>query len=167
MENNRTSQLGDQASGQAPSGTNPPHRILVVDGDTAIRQLSTAVLIQSGYEVDTVDDGADAWQALNNDRFDLLITDHNLPELTGVGLLKKLRAARMDLPVIMATETLPKEEFNRYPWLQPAATLPKPYTVAELVGTVKKVLRAIEDDREQIAPPSSWRNQPSPRRLWV
>jgi DNA-binding response OmpR family regulator len=165
MGKNRTSQPGDQASGQAPCGTNAPHRILVVDGDTAIRQLSTVVLIRSGYEVDTAADGVAAWQALNHDTYDLLITDHNLPELTGVGLLKKLRAARLDLPVIMATETLPKEEFNRYPWLQPAATLPKPYTVAELVGTVKEVLRASEGDREQIGPPPNWRSQP--RRLWV
>jgi len=46
----------------------------------------------------------------------------------------------MALPVVMATGTLPKEEFTRQPWLQPAAMLPKPYTAEEMLRTVKKVL---------------------------
>jgi len=111
-----------------------------------------------------------------------VITDNNMPRLTGIELLKKLCAARMALPVIMATGTLPKEEFTRYPWLQPAATLLKPYTVEELLGTVKEVLRATVSAcspreillaagssgsappisrGEQIAPPPDWRSQPS------
>ena len=82
-----------------------------------------------------------------------------MPKLSGVGLLKRLHAARMTLPVIMATGTLPKEEFNRYPWLQPAVTLLKPYTMTELLGTVKEVLRATDGTREQIAPPN-WQSPP-------
>jgi len=74
-----------------------------------------------------------------------VITDHKMPKVTGVELLKKLRAARMDLPVILVTAALPREEFTRQPWLQPAATLLKPYTVEELLGTVKEVLCATGD----------------------
>jgi DNA-binding response OmpR family regulator len=132
---------GESASVPPQSQTSPPHRILVVEDDIFIRQLSTEVLIHSGYEVDAAADGAAAWQALNTDSYDLMITDNNMPKVSGVELLKKLRAARMALPVIMATGALPKEEFTRYPWLQPDATLLKPYTVAEMLRTVKKVLR--------------------------
>jgi FixJ family two-component response regulator len=64
-----------------------------------------------------------------------------MPKVSGVELLKKLCAVRMDLPVIMATGTLPKEEFARYPWLQPAGTLLKPYTGEDMLRTVKRVLR--------------------------
>ena len=131
-----------------PAGTNPTRRILVVDDDISIRELSTEVLIHFGYGVDTAADGAAAWQALNSDNYDLLITDHNMPELTGVELLKKLRAARMDLPVIVATGVLPKDELTQYPWLQPVVTLLKPFTIAELLGTVKEILRATDHDRE-------------------
>jgi len=63
-----------------------------------------------------------------------------MPKVSGVELLKKLRSARMALPVIMATGTLPREEFTRYPRLQPVATLLKPFTFAELVGTVRELL---------------------------
>jgi DNA-binding response OmpR family regulator len=113
----------------------------VVEDDISIRQISTEVLIHSGYEVDAAEDGAAGWEALQANSYDLMITDNNMPKMSGVELLSKLRAARMALPVIMATGALPKEEFTRYPWLQPAATLLKPYTVEEMLGTVKKVLR--------------------------
>jgi DNA-binding response OmpR family regulator len=154
MEANRTSRAAE------PAGTNSPRRILVVDDDISIRELSTEVLIHFGYGVDAAADGAAAWQALNSDRYDLLITDHNMPELTGVELLKKLRAAHMDLPVIVATGVLPKDELTQYPELQPVVTLLKPFTIAELLGTVKEILRAADGAREQIAPSPNWQSKP-------
>lgn len=132
------------------SQSNPLHHILVVEDDTSIRQLIAAMLKRSGYAVDAAKDGAAAWEALNADSYDLLITDNSMPKVTGVELLKKLRAARMELPVIMATGVLPEVEFARYPWLQPAATLLKPYTAVEMLRTVKKVLR--EGDGSATAP---------------
>ena len=122
----------------------------MVEDDHAIRQLNTEMLKRSGYEVDAAEDGAAAWAALNNHSYDLLVTDNVMPKVTGVELLKKLRAARLALPVIMATGALPTQEFARYPWLEPAATLLKPYTAAELLRTVKKVLR--EADGAAAAP---------------
>ena len=146
------SHSGEAASTPLQFQTNPPDHILVVEDDNFFRRLNAAVLAQSGYEVDTAEDGAAAWQALNTDSYDLLITDNRMPKVSGVDLLKKLRAARMVLPVIMATGTLPKEEFARYPWLQPAATLLKPYTSEDMLRTVKRVLReaAGNGDKSQL-----------------
>jgi DNA-binding response OmpR family regulator len=77
-----------------------------------------------------------------------------MPGLSGLALVKKLRAARIVLPVIMATGTLPTEDlFTRYPWLPPAATLVKPYSIEQLLGTVKAVLRMSSGIRAEIAPP--------------
>jgi CheY-like chemotaxis protein len=50
----------------------------------------------------------------------------------------------MTLPVILASGTIPTEELKQYPWLKLDATLPKPFTAAELLDTVKKVLRTTE-----------------------
>ena len=116
------------------------HRILVVDDDCDIRNLNAGVLVHSGYQVDVAEDGEAAWKALNADTYDLMITDNSMPRLSGVELLKKLHASRMTLPVIMATGTLPQNEFDRSPWLQPSAMLLKPYSVEQLLGTVTKVL---------------------------
>ena len=141
MPDKNTSQVGELDSAPFQLEPNPSHHILVVDDEPDIRQLSTEVLTDSGYAVDAAEDGAVAWQALNTDSYDLLITDHNIPKVSGVELLKKMRAARMNLPVIMATGNLPAHEFARKPWLKPDAMLHKPYTVAEMLKTVKKVLR--------------------------
>lgn len=165
MKVDQISQAGEPGGAPVPSQTSPLQRILVVDDDTDLLKLNTEVLIHSGYEVDAAEDGAVAWQKLNTDRYDLLITDHNMPKLTGVELLKKLRAAHMALPAILATAALPEEEFIRSPWLQPAATLRKPYTVEEMLGTVKEVLRATDGACEQTAPPPNWQSPRSADRL--
>ena len=139
------------------SRTRPSHRILVVDDDAHIRRLSAEALVGSGYHVDAAEDGAAAWEALQIKAFSLMITDQNMPKLTGFELLKKVHAARMALPVIMATGASPTEEFIQYPWLKPAATLLKPYTVEELLGTVREVLSATEDVPGRLEPTHGWR----------
>jgi acetyltransferase-like isoleucine patch superfamily enzyme/CheY-like chemotaxis protein len=128
----------------APDGgqANPPYRILVVEDDRDLRQINATVLFHAGYTVDVAEDGAAAWQSLNANRYDLLITDNNMPKLTGIELLKKLRSARMGLPVIMATGTLPTQELAQNPWLEPVTTLAKPYISYQLLGKVKDVLHS-------------------------
>ena len=133
----------------------PPPRILLVDDDICAREFNAGILIRFGYLVNTAEDGDAGWTALNADDYDLLITDNQMPKVSGIELLKKLRTARMVLPVIMATGVLPSEEFDRYPWIKPAAILVKPYTIGELLRTVLEVLRAYEDGGVAIAPPPS------------
>ena len=146
--------------------TNPSTRILVVEDDRDVRELNTNVLSRSGYEVDAAEDGAAAWEALSADSYDLLITDHHMPGLTGFELLKKLRAARMTLPVILVSGTMPTEELNRHPWLQIEATLLKPYVMAELLEAVKAVLCTTDVDRNRFAPPANWQCHPAAVGLW-
>ena len=141
------------------------HRILVVEDDPDIRHSNAMVLHHAGYHVDTAEDGRAGWHTLSHapDSYALLITDHNMPGLTGLALVKKLREARMILPVIMATGALPEEDlFDLYPWLQPAVALLKPYSVGELLGTVEKVLRATVISDEKLVPPPGWQGQPIP-----
>ncbi len=134
----------------AQNQTNPPQRILLVDDDFYVRELNAGVLIRYGYKVDTADDGADAWKALNEIRYDLLITDNKMARVSGLELIKKLRSVDMTLPVILASGTAPTEELKRHPWLKLDATLPKPFTVAQLLDTVKKVLRTPDSNNSKL-----------------
>ena len=146
--------------------TNTPPRILVVEDDPDIRRLNTEVLTDSGYHVEAVEDGVAAWQALNTDGYDLLITDNNMPRVTGLELIKKMRSEDMTLPIILMSGMLPTEELVRHPWLQIQATLLKPYTIAELLVTVEKVLcTPLFGPRAQIAPPANWQRLPAGARL--
>jgi two-component system OmpR family response regulator len=150
-------------SGERPSKKmEPVRRILVVDDEPHIRQLCADALAYSGYHVDSAEDGVAAWERLQNNVYDLLVTDNNMCRLTGIGLIKKLRAARMALPVIMVSGAMPTDELDRHPWLRIDASLHKPFTVDELVGTVREVLRVTEDARQPITVPMPhWQSQPS------
>jgi DNA-binding response OmpR family regulator len=94
-----------------------------------------------GYVVDAAEDGVAGWQALRANTYDLLITDHSMPRMTGLELVKKLRSARLTFPVILASGGLPNEVFEQPPWLQPAAILVKPFTPRQLLATVEAALR--------------------------
>jgi two-component system cell cycle sensor histidine kinase/response regulator CckA len=120
------------------------YRILVVDDDKSIRELITEMLICSGFEVEAAADGAAGWEALQAKRYDLVITDNFMPKVTGVEMVKKLHAAGMQVPVIMATALFPQEQITLHPWLEAIPTLIKPFKSAELLSTVLKVLDATE-----------------------
>ncbi len=135
-------------------------RILVVDDDGDIRRLNTEVLAGSGYHVDAAADGALAWDILQFNRYDLLVTDYHMPKMSGIELLKKLRAAHIVLPVILVSGTMPVEKLKQHPWLQIDATLLKPYTPDELMAAVRKVLFGTNGAAGQTALPPNWQDQP-------
>jgi DNA-binding response OmpR family regulator len=117
----------------------PPHCILVAEDDHDVRRLNTELLTDSGYRVDGAEDGAVAWETLQIKRYHLLITDYDMPKMSGIELVKKVRGARMELPIIMVSGTMPTEELKEH-GLHIDATLPKPYAIAEFLKTVKEVL---------------------------
>ena len=161
MNDETISQAGDLAGASLRCPTKPPCSILLVEDDGDLRYLNAEVLKRYGYQVDTAEDGASGWKALNARRYDVLITDHTMPRVTGLDLIKKLRSEEMQLAVILASGTVPTEELSRYPWLQLDAMLLKPYAPEEMLETVKKVLREADSSREQTASPPSKRSQPS------
>lgn len=117
-----------------------PKRILVVEDDLELRRINARVLSGNGYHVDTAGDGVEGWKALCETPFHLLITDHDMPMLSGLELVKKVRKEHMDLPVILASGAPPEEELEREPWIKLAAILLKPFSPIELLNIVKTVL---------------------------
>ena len=148
-----------------PQNPHPRQRILVVEGEAEIRRLHSEVLTCSGYHVDTVEDGATAWETLQQNKYDLLVTAHFLPKMSGVELIKKMHDTSIRLPVIMTTRTLPTWyalELAARPWPQPTAVVRTPYTTEEFLGTVKNILHASAPAREEIPPlPNSLAQPPA------
>ena len=149
------------AAAPVPGATRRFQRILVVDDDTGIRQLGTEVLIRHGYQVDAAEDNIAGWKALQAHTYDLLITDLDMPRLSGLKLVKRLRDARLALPVILASGIMTPQELNQNPWFHLSGALLKPVSPVQLLQTVQAALRAPEGVREQIAPPPDWRSEPS------
>ena len=118
------------------------HRILVVEDQHDLRQITAEVLIDAGYRVDVAEDGAAAWTALQLYQYGLLITDQFIPEVPGIELLRKIHATRMTLPIIMDTGLLPIQEFALHPFLQRVNLLFKPYSFEKLLRMVNMILPA-------------------------
>ena len=134
-------------------------RILVVDDDADIRRLNADILACHGYAVDTAEDGAAAWIALQKHRYDLVVTDYNMPKVTGVELIKQMNAGHIAVPVIMVTGDLLNWEFTE-PWIDPARILLKPYNFLDLLDMVKEVLDLNTVAAGEMAPPPNWRIPP-------
>lgn len=130
----------------------PAPRILVVDDEPAIRELNAGLLMGAGYKVDTADNGAVAWTALQLLEYDLLITDNLMPLLSGVDLILKLRTAGMTLPVILVSGEMPPASIQQDARMKIQATLCKPYSIVELLATVEQILRLGSEARSAAAP---------------
>ena len=125
-------------------------RILVVEDQKLIRELSIRALTNAGYLVDAAENGQSGWEALQARRYDLVITDNRMPELSGHDLILKLRSARMRLPVILASGHILPEHLAMGSALQPVTALPNPFTPDQLLAVVVKVLRLARHDLNDI-----------------
>ena len=140
----------------ATSAAHSSRRILFVDDEPILRQLVSEVLTDFGYQVEIAEDGEAGWHTLHAVRHDpnsyhLLITDNEMPKLTGVELIKKARSERMMLPVILTSGTALTdiETFQLVDLCQPVALMPKPFSISELMQTVKEVLHWSNHHEEQ------------------
>jgi two-component system, chemotaxis family, sensor kinase CheA len=116
--------------------------ILLAEDDPIVRRLSNRILARAGYRITAVNDGLSAWDALNEGDFDLLVTDNDMPNLTGVQLVAKLRLNKVRLPIIFASGSADFFKGEEYRWLDFSACLQKPFTPDELLQTVARVLNA-------------------------
>lgn len=117
------------------------NRALVVDDVPEICRLNSELLMDLEFDVDVAKDGITAWELLEKNEYDLIITDNRMPRMSGVELLKKLHASRNLGAVIMATGTMPPEEVTRQPWFRMVTPLIKPYTLEEFLTAVKRSIR--------------------------
>lgn len=116
-------------------------RILVAEDDAILADGVTRTLRQSGYAVDWVNNGAEADSALDTDNFDLLILDIGLPKVSGLDVLKRLRARDSRLPVLILTAL--DGVHDRVRGLDAGADdyLAKPFDLSELEARVRALVR--------------------------
>jgi EAL domain-containing protein (putative c-di-GMP-specific phosphodiesterase class I)/CheY-like chemotaxis protein len=81
----------------------PETRILLVDDDSAVRRVTQRCLERAGYQVAACSSGADALSTLARGAFDAMVSDVQMPGMTGVRLLRAIREHDLDLPVVFVT----------------------------------------------------------------
>ena len=127
--------------------TDSSMRILVVDDFSTMRRIVRNLLKDIGYSnTDEADDGARALQKLKTERFDFVLSDWNMPNMTGIDLLKAIRAddAIKHLPVLMITAEARRENIIEAAEAGASGYIVKPFTAATLDEKLKKIMRTLE-----------------------
>ena len=122
---------------------NPDLKILVVDDFTTMRRIVKNILTQLGFkEVIEADDGTSALDILKKEKVDLIISDWNMPKMTGLDLLKEVRAdsAMADTPFIMVTAEAQQDNIILAVKAKVNQYIVKPFTANTLGEKINKVL---------------------------
>jgi CheY-like chemotaxis protein len=117
-------------------------KVLVVDDEIHIIHVVAIKLRNNGYEVVTADNGAEAFEAALKEKPDIVVTDFQMPVMTGLELIEKLRQCEQtkDMPVIMLTArsfAISKEQQES---LRIAGCLSKPFSPRELLENIEDIL---------------------------
>ena len=127
-------------------------KILIAEDDRELRQLFSHVLTKNGYAVKGVSNGKEALDAMDNDYFDLIITDIMMPIMDGYTLVQQLRDTGNITPVLMITAKDAFDDMNRGFVSGTDDYMVKPVNVNEMLLRVKALLRRAQmiNDRRQV-----------------
>ena len=94
---------GDE--GRAAISKRKQRRVLVVEDSITVREVERQMLLRAGYAVDTAVDGMDGWNAVQKVKYDLVVSDVDMPRMNGIEFVRKMRADRRyeTLPVVIVS----------------------------------------------------------------
>ena len=116
--------------------------VLVVDDEIHIVHVVAIKLRNNGYEVISADNGAEALDLALRDRPDIIVTDYQMPIMTGLELVGNLRKHEetRDIPVIMLTARSFAISQEQQDELKISGCLSKPFSPKELLGNIEDIL---------------------------
>jgi CheY-like chemotaxis protein len=114
-------------------------RVLVVEDDRDAREALAQALAQSGYAVDFVEDGRAALGRLGSWPADVLVSDVNMPQMSGLELIRAMRACGRNQPVVLITGMEPLDQLLE-PTHGASACLRKPMTIEDLIWAIECAL---------------------------
>lgn len=117
-------------------------KILSVDDSMVIRDLIKAILIENGHEVVTANDGVEGLAAVRAQQFDLILSDINMPNMTGISMVSKVRrlANYEHIPIIMLTTESSDFKKNKSKNVGATGWLQKPFDPERLMKAVNKLV---------------------------
>ncbi len=117
-------------------------KFLVVDDFSTMRRIVRNLLKELGFSnVQEAEDGVDALNKLRGEQFDFVVSDWNMPNMTGIDLLRAIRADGnlKHLPVLMVTAEAKKENIIEAAQAGASGYVVKPFTAATLDEKLKKI----------------------------
>ena len=123
---------------------NKNYKILLVDDSMTTRTLEKNILTKAGYNVEIVENPLEALEKMKNTKFDLIISDVEMPEMNGFEFLEKLKTDEMyaDIPVIMVSSLISDENKKRAKILGAQKYIVKSeFEQDDFQETINKILR--------------------------
>ncbi len=121
---------------------NPNMRVLVVDDFSTMRRIVKNILRQLGFtNMVEADDGTTAWEVLNKDKIEFIVSDWNMPQMTGIELLRKVRASEefADIPFLMVTAEAQQENIIEAVQAKVSNYIVKPFTPETMKQKIDKI----------------------------
>jgi len=117
-------------------------KILAVDDARVIRDLVSAVLIENGHTVTTADDGVEGLEATRAQQFDMILSDINMPNMTGISMVSKVRRlpGYEHIPIIMLTTESSDFKKDKAKKMGATGWLQKPFDPDRLMKAVNKLV---------------------------
>jgi len=117
-------------------------KVLVVDDEIHIVHVVAIKLRNNGYEVLSASDGSQAYELACSEKPDIIVSDYQMPVMTGLELIEKVREteAIKDIPVILLTARSFAIEEDQKQQLQISECLSKPFSPKELLRSVEDIL---------------------------
>ncbi|USD67487.1 response regulator [Vibrio sp. SCSIO 43136] len=117
-------------------------KILAVDDSVSIRQMVSHTLKDAGYEVETANDGSDALRKSKMTKFDVVISDVNMPIMGGFDLVRAIRGNPQYkfIPILMLTTETSMEKKQEGKQAGATGWLVKPFNPDTLLKTLKRVI---------------------------
>lgn len=121
---------------------NPNMRVLVVDDFSTMRRIVRNILRQLGMNnVVEADDGSTAWETLNREKIDFIVSDWNMPTMTGIELLRKVRASEQhaEIPFLMVTAEAQQENILEAVQAKVSNYIVKPFTADTMKQKIDRI----------------------------
>ena len=120
----------------------PNMRVLIVDDFSTMRRIVRNILRQLGFNnVVEADDGTTAWDTINREKIDFIVSDWNMPKMTGIELLRKVRSSEQyaDTPFLMVTAEAHQENIIEAVQAKVSNYIVKPFTADTMKQKIDKI----------------------------
>lgn len=117
-----------------------PH-ILFVDDNPDICELVQTILQGAGFRVSTADDAARAFQLAANERFDALLLDYWMPDVTGIELCRRIRSFDQNTPILICSGAVTETDKDEAVSAGAQGYMHKPFHSTALIEVLRSLIR--------------------------
>src|SRR4030043_1903151 len=136
--------------GKAPLETARPMRILVIEDEKKVATFIKKGLVEEHYAVDTAFDGEEGLYLSEINEYYLIVLDLMIPKIDGLGVLKKIRERKDNVPILVLTAKDSVEDTVRGLDAGCDDYLTKPFAFAELLARIRALLRRDKKEKESV-----------------